>query len=67
MILMSMPTPSPQQDVSSRFSTPDLGSLVREPREALDMEVQGWLDLSAGAHRASLAKEIIALTNHGVG
>ncbi|WP_324751808.1 helix-turn-helix domain-containing protein [Roseovarius sp. Pro17] len=41
--------------------------LVDEPREALDVEVKEWLDLSTKAHKASLAKEIIALANNGGG
>ncbi|MEE4208058.1 MAG: hypothetical protein V2I43_02175 [Parvularcula sp.] len=41
--------------------------LVGEPREALDVEVKEWLDLSDPAHKATLAKEIIALANHGGG
>ena len=44
-----------------------LVSLVDEPREALDVEVKGWLDLSTNDHRALLAKGIIALANHGGG
>jgi hypothetical protein len=44
----------------------DLDELIREPRESLDVEVKEWLDLS-GNHRATLAKEIIALANHGGG
>lgn len=49
---------------NSRF---DLSSLVAEPREALDIEVKDWLNLDDNDHRAALAKEIIALANHGGG
>ena len=46
---------------------PDLGDLLAEPREALDVEVKEWLDLTNNDHRALVAKEIIALANHGGG
>lgn len=45
----------------------DLDELLAEPRETLDVEIKEWLDLSTNEHRASLAKEIIALSNHGGG
>jgi len=45
----------------------DLNELVAEPRETLDIEIKEWLDLSDNDHRAALAKEIIALANHGGG
>lgn len=41
-----------------------IDELLAEPREALDVEVKEWLDLSENGHRALLAKEIIALANH---
>ncbi len=44
-----------------------LAELVEEPRETLDVEVKEWLDLSKREHQAALAKEIIALANHGGG
>lgn len=44
-----------------------LEELLRVPREALDVEIKNWLDLDDKDHRASLAKEIIALANHGGG
>lgn len=44
-----------------------LDNLVSEPREALDVEVKQWLDLTDNDHRAVLAKEVIALANHGGG
>jgi hypothetical protein len=45
----------------------DLDGLVDEPRETLDVEVKEWLDLTDNDHRALVAKEIIALANHGGG
>lgn len=45
----------------------DLDDLVNEPRETLDVEVKEWLDLADNDHRALIAKEIIALANHGGG
>jgi len=45
----------------------DLTELVAEPREALDIEVKEWLDLINNDHRALVAKELIALANHGGG
>ncbi len=45
----------------------ELDELIREPRESLDVEVKNWLDLSNADHRAIVAKEIIALANHGGG
>ena len=48
-------------------SNATLVDLVDEPRETLDVEIKEWLDLSGNEHRALLAKEIIALANHGGG
>jgi len=45
----------------------DLDDLINEPRETLDVEVKDWLDLTDNDHRAMIAKEIIALANHGGG
>ena len=45
----------------------DIDELLIEPRETLDVEVKEWLDLADNSHRALLAKEIIALANHGGG
>jgi schlafen family protein len=45
----------------------DLDELLAEPREALDVELKEWLDLTDHDHRAMIAKEIIALANHGGG
>lgn len=45
-----------------------LADLLQEPRETLSIEVKGWLDLTNNAaHKAALAKAIIALANHGGG
>ncbi len=45
----------------------DIDELLAEPREALDVEVKEWLDLTDNDQRANVAKEIIALGNHGGG
>ena len=45
-----------------------LEGLLRDPREALDVEIKGWLDLGRNAdHKAKLAKALLALENHGGG
>jgi len=49
---------------SIESSLPDL---LRNPREALDIEIKAWLQLTDANHRAALAKAIIALANHGGG
>ncbi|MEW6771698.1 MAG: RNA-binding domain-containing protein [Bacillota bacterium] len=41
--------------------------LVDFPREELDIEIKGWLDLSSEQDRANLAKAIIAIANSGGG
>jgi hypothetical protein len=55
--------------VGENVTTPnaDLDELLAEPREALDVEVKEWLDLTNNDQRATVAKEIIALANHGGG
>jgi predicted HTH transcriptional regulator len=45
----------------------DLQRLVLEPAETLEVEYKAWLDLTSNAHKAKLAKELIALANHGGG
>src|SRR4051812_28510068 len=45
----------------------DLGELLLRPRETLDIEIKEWLDLTSHNQRANVAKEIIALANHGGG
>jgi hypothetical protein len=47
--------------------SPELNQLVVEPRETLDAEIKEWLDLTSNDHRALVAKEVIALANHGDG
>jgi hypothetical protein len=44
-----------------------LEELVAHPREGLDVEVKTWLDLDNKLHAARLAKEAMALANHGSG
>lgn len=44
-----------------------LKELLAFPREDLDIELKGWLDLSSPEHKADLAKALLALTNHGGG
>ncbi len=41
--------------------------LAANPREDLETELKGWLDLSDGADKANLAHAILALANHGGG
>ncbi len=51
------------QDVARR-----LADLLREPRETLEVELKNWLDIvGSNEHKATLAKELIALANHGGG
>ena len=45
-----------------------LADLLREPQEALDVEIKNWLDLAGNnAHKAKLAQALLALANHGGG
>jgi len=45
-----------------------LDDLLIEPRENLETELKGWLDIETSQdHRATLAKALIALANHGGG
>lgn len=45
-----------------------IADVLREPRETLDVEIKGWLDIvHENSHRATLAKAIVALANHGGG
>lgn len=45
-----------------------LPDLLIEPREDLDVEAKGWLDLvGSNEHKATLAKALLALANHGGG
>lgn len=43
------------------------GDLLLYPREGLDIEHKGWVDLGDEEYRARIAKALIALTNHGGG
>jgi len=53
---------------SSQELTRRLADLLRDPRENLDVELKGWLDITDNQeHRAVLAKALIALANHGGG
>jgi transcriptional regulator with XRE-family HTH domain len=53
---------------SSQELTRRLADLLRDPRENLDVELKGWLDIVDNQeHRAVLAKALIALANHGGG
>ena len=45
----------------------DLDRFVSHPREDIDVEYKGWLNLSVEKERATLAKAAIALANHGGG
>jgi AbiU2/Schlafen, AlbA_2 len=58
---------SRQQGIRFVNQNLDLGDLLAEPRETLDIEIKDWLDLSSNNHKALIAKEIIALANHGGG
>lgn len=45
-----------------------VADLLIDPRESLEVELKGWLDLEAdNKHKATLAKALIALANHGGG
>jgi hypothetical protein len=45
----------------------ELDKLIVAPQETLEVEYKEWLDLTTKPHRAKLAKELIALANHGGG
>jgi predicted HTH transcriptional regulator len=45
----------------------DLEALIASPCETLEIELKAWLDLTSKGPRATLAKELIALANHGGG
>jgi len=44
-----------------------LQDLLAYPREELDIELKGWLDLSSEDDKANLAQALLALANHGGG
>jgi hypothetical protein len=48
-------------------ATAALDKLLQNPYENLETEVKEWLDLTTAEHKSLLAKEIIALANHGGG
>ena len=43
----------------------DLTDLVDNPREALDIELKQWLDLTDNLAKANIARHLAALCNHG--
>ena len=45
----------------------ELDKLIVAPHETLEVEYKEWLDFTTKPHRAKLAKELIALANHGGG
>jgi|Wag4MinimDraft_8_1082659.scaffolds.fasta_scaffold00439_2 hypothetical protein len=45
----------------------NLESLIKQPRETLDVEIKDWLNLNKKEHQADLVKAILALANHGGG
>ncbi len=45
----------------------DLNDLIEYPRETLEIELKGWLDLSEPIVRANIARHFAALANHGGG
>ena len=42
----------------------NLQSLLSHPREKLEIDLKGWLDLTIPRDRANLAKAIMAIANH---
>lgn len=44
-----------------------LSDLLLEPAETLEVEIKNWLNVSDKGNRADIAKELIALANHGGG
>ena len=45
-----------------------LADFLLDPRETLDIEIKGWLDLAhSEEHKATLAKALLAMANHGGG
>lgn len=52
----------------TEFSRSRLADLLVDPREDLDFEIKNWLDLKGSNHdKATLAKAVLALANHGGG
>lgn len=54
-------------DSASPPNVDQLSDLLIEPQEDLRTEAKTWLDLDDQAHRAKLAKAVIALANYGGG
>ena len=44
-----------------------LTEMLDDPREDMAVEIKSWLDLEDTAVRADLARELLALANHGGG
>ncbi len=54
--------------LSTSDETPrQLEALVAYPREDLNCELKGWLNMDEGEQAASLMKAVLALANHGGG
>lgn len=54
--------------MEQELSRERLADLLVDPREDLDFEVKGWLDLrGSNDDKATLAKAVLALANHGGG
>ena len=54
--------------MDAEISRERLADLLVDPREDLDFEAKNWLDLQkSNSDKATLAKAILALTNHGGG
>jgi len=45
----------------------EIVALLDHPREDLNTEIKDWLDLADKGARANLARELLALANHGGG
>jgi predicted HTH transcriptional regulator len=45
----------------------EIVALLDHPREDLNTEIKDWLDLAGKGARANLARELLALANHGGG
>lgn len=45
----------------------DIELLIDSPIETLEIELKAWIDLNNNSQKASMAKELIALANHGGG
>lgn len=49
------------------YSALQLGDLLGDPKESMDVEIKGWLNFDDKEHCALFAKSAIALSNHGGG